>query len=498
MSKATHRDDIYHCELYIAKLTDVMRNSQFVRLLLTLSSTELKQFHRYLQSPYFNSHEDTLRLFERIVDKLPEYESTQFESEAFFAALFPGQAYKDDILRTLRKYLLQHLKQFLTLQHWEKDHHAQNRYLLDALSRPDREADFTKQLKKSQLDLEKEPYEDAASFLYHFALERIRIDFEFKHGKRKVPPSMERLGIFLDYHYLAEQLQFIASARANQKIVEMQVEAVPLQAAILTYVEEQLETLPPVIQLYFLACQFLEKDHAEPAFSAFRKSLQNHASRLYPSDLVNLYSYGIKYANQRYLRGAVSYLAIMFELYNQMLQQELLFEGKNFSLNNFKNLCTLGLRLRKLEWTEHFIESYKEYLREEHWESVYHYNLAHLRIYQKKYREAIRLLQSVVYLDTFYQLGTKMLQLKIFFETDDVEGFFTLSKTFETHIKRQKEVPEHRKKAFLHFIRVARALFRIRIGERENLVEIPVWIEQFVPLIEKEWLLDHLHVLQSR
>ena len=90
-----------------------MFRSQLIRLLITLSPKELKQFKKYLLSPIFNSHQDTIRLFEILENAYPDFET--LESEDIFEKLFPGQSYKDEALRTLRKYFIEPVKRFFGL-----------------------------------------------------------------------------------------------------------------------------------------------------------------------------------------------------------------------------------------------------------------------------------------------------------------------------------------------------------------------------------------------
>lgn len=471
-----------------------MFRSQLIRLLVTLSPKEIKNFNKFLNSPIFNIHQDTIRLFEVLEKAYPDFSA--IESETLFEKLFPGQPYKDEVLRTLRKYLLGRLKDFLAYQNWQQQPQNVSLSLLEDLSKRESEDDFVKEFKKSQTSLNRTPIQDSDHFLIEFHLKKRWIDYETTSIKRQNFPDLESLVTALDHFYLAEKLQFLASDLSTQRIFKRPPSKFILSQEILNHVLANLQSFPMIIQVYGLACQFMtEEENGEETFMKFRGLLSNHTRAFSNEDLSNLYIYAINFANQGYLHGKENYLQLMFELYNEMLELDLLFEGKTFSLNNYKNLTTLGLRLKKLDWVEDFIETYKVYLDEENWEAVYNYNLAHLYIYQGKYSEALRLLQEVSFLDSFYQLSTKMLQLKIYFEQKDVEMFFTLSKTFETHVKRQKEITEHRKTAFINFIKTAKAIFRIKIGEKDNREKTYELIQQSIPLIEKEWIKEQYQSL---
>ncbi|MEM8886391.1 MAG: hypothetical protein AAGD28_00270, partial [Bacteroidota bacterium] len=68
------------------------------------------------------------------------------------------------------------------------------------------------------------------------------------------------------------------------------------------------------------------------------------------------------------------------------------------------------------------------------------------------------------------------------------ESFIALAKTFQTHIKRQTGIPEARKEAYYNFVAILRKIFRIKIGEKTNIQEIQLELQEIQPIIEKGWL----------
>lgn len=466
-----------------------MFRSQLVRLMLTLTPKELKAFRKYICSPFFNTHKDTIRLFECLEEAYPTFEPDQIEAERIYQQLFPDEPYKDAVLRTLRKYLLNHLKNFITYQVWQEDPHSPSLFLLEALSQRNREEDYVKEFNKSQKDLKAVKQKDSSSFFQRYYLDKVWITHELMFKKRKQLPDIKAAAISLDYFYVNEKLQLYASALGSSNFRTSEESHFFFKDEILAYIREHLEDFPLLIQANYLSVSFLDgQDNAADCFVSLRKLLTEHSSALSTQDLSNFYIYAINFANRQYLHGKEHFLKEMFELYKEMLELDLLFEGKTFPAHNYKNLTTLGLRLGELSWTEQFLETYHHKLRKEDQEASYNYNLAHLRLYQRRYSDALKLLQTVAFLDAFYQMGAKLLQLKIYYEMEEVEMFFTLNKTFQTHISRQKNIPQTRRQAYLNFTRLARDLFRVKIGEKNNLEEVREKIQNLVPLIEKEWL----------
>lgn len=467
-----------------------MVQTQLVKTLALLTVKQLKAFEKYLASPYFNTHENTYRFFSFLKEFHPHYDVPQLGAQHVFEHLFPGQPYKDEQLRTLRKYLLAQLINFLALQSWEAHPLTRPLFIAKALGPYEASEGFGRRVKKLQSQFENHPIRDEIVFQYRFQLEKLWYEHQITRRKRSIPPSIQTGLAALDHYYLVNKLQLYCSDLHHRQFIEGDPNPPLFLPEILQHIADHRLELPKIIQAYFLAACFLGKlpFHPNP-YPELRQILQLSFQILDQADLTNLYAYAITHANRQYMAGGVSYLQEMFELYQEMLNQALLFEGEVFSVNNYKNIVTLSLRLGHFDWTEEFIESYRQYLPEPFRESVYTYNLAHLQVYRQDFHKALRLLQQVDYLDTFYQLDTKLLQLKIYYELQEVDAFFSLAKTFQTFVGRQQKLAESRKQAYHQFVKVARNLFRMKIGEKQIDPTFSFKISEANPLIEKRWLL---------
>jgi len=466
-----------------------MQQTLIIQLLQTLSENEFQKFDKLIRSPYFHSHKDTIRLFEILKPYYPNFSDEYISKEHIYSQLFPDQPYEDSQLRTLRKYLLRLILTFLAIQRFQEDTIMSQIYLLDDLIIRDVHTLFHKQLRETKNLLKKEKAHDEYYLLKNFLTERYVLEYQFIYNKREKSPDLKDAHQHLDYYYLAAKLELICSELNNNLVVRKGTTDTFLSEQIFEYLDKHISSFPLLIQAYFYAATFLKNpETASQAYEQFKTVIEAKDHTFAQHDHTQLYLYAIGYANFHYRAGKQEYLKELFSIYQAMLHRDLLFEGSFFPVHNYKNLVTLGLRLEEYKWTENFIHTYKEFVPEQYREGIFKYNLAHLYFYQKKYGEALRLLQEVEFLDTFYQLGCKMLQLKIYYELCDTESFFSLAKTFQTHISRQKDIPDSRQEAYQHFVGELRKIFRIKIQEKANLQEIRKHLSEIHPIIEKEWL----------
>ncbi len=474
-----------------------MQRTLIIQLLQTFSVDEMQKLSKFIRSEYFHTHVDTRRFFEIIKGYYPEFDSEKLEPEYLHNQLFPGKVYDDSIMRTLRKYLLRSILDFLTIYRVQQEKKMSQLYLLEELADRGVYTIFNKQVRQMEKILESAPYADTDFLLVKFLFNKLMLEFQFVPEKRDKSPTLEGTHEHLDQFYLASKLEIICSTLNNRLIVGKPTSKSFFTKEVLMHLEQNLDEYPALIRAYFYAAEFLRiPEKGKVGYDQFMILMNDHSETFSTKDQTQLFFYAIGYANYLYRKGNKEYLDEMFNLYKKMTSKDLLFQGDFFPVHSYKNIVTLGLRLEQYDWTEKFIEKYKSFIPEEFREGMYKYNLAHLYFYREKYGEALRLMQDLEFLDTFYQLGYKMLQLKIFYQQQDVDSFFTYAKTFQNHINRQEDIPEERLMAFHNFVKLLRQLFRIKIQEKYNLDDVYLKIKETSPIIEKEWLLKKWEELQ--
>jgi hypothetical protein len=472
-----------------------MQHTRLFTLLGTLDASEWRRFDRWVHSPWVHQHTDSTRFWDLIAERGLE----TLSAETAFAQLYPGESYRDEQMRTLRKYLLRLLLDFLAQESVEQDHWMKTYQGLRALRSKGAQGVFERQLRQADQRLTQTEAEDAEHYLRRYWVEGLKLEYTAQHAPRLLAESLQDANQALDTHYLAEKLLLLMGAASRQGLTNASPEALPLAEVVLRQVAAQYDAQPPLIQACYQAYRAMvaQGEAQVEAYQALRQLLQSAGHRLARELRINLYLSAINVANARYQRGQEAYLREMLDLYREMLDQGLLQTGGLLSVHNYKNIVTLALRLGEYDWTEQFVEQNRTDLPEQAQAGVYQYNLANLRSHQGRYREALRHLQQVEFIDPFYQIGYKMLQLQIYYECDEIEALLSLATTFRTFVRRQRQLPQRRKQAYLNFARFTRALFMVKLGHQSNLESLAAEIEAAEALIEKGWLKNKLEELME-
>ncbi len=466
-----------------------MNQTKFIRLLSNLSQVEVKRFSKCIHSPYFNTHKDTVRLFELIYAAYPDFKADKLKASLIFTQLYPDEAFDESKLRTLRKYLLKKLYEFLGYQEMEKDSLGFELKQLESLIHRRDHKFFEHQVKQFDKKLVERSTQSSPLFLNTFLYENLKMYYYSTHQSRWEKKDFNKTNQALDHYYLAERLRLYCSELNEQELFVQKTQSDFLIESILTYCELNFESLPLLIRIYYCMVLLRLNSKNEQHYLNIKRKLPQLHKLFERTDQINVYNYLINFCYQYYKKGKLIYEQEMFDLYQNMLKQDLLFEEALLSSNHYKNLTTLGLRLGQFDWVKKFIEEYKVYIDLRYREGVFNYNMAHWHSYQENYSEALQHLQNVDFNDPFYRISHNLLLLKIYYESVETEAFMALCINFQNFIRRKKELSDSQREAYLNFIQSTRALFLIKIGQRHNLEKAIIRINESDNIIEKTWLL---------
>jgi tetratricopeptide (TPR) repeat protein len=201
-----------------------------------------------------------------------------------------------------------------------------------------------------------------------------------------------------------------------------------------------------------------------------------------------MYVFAKNFCIRKINQGYTEYIKELYELYKVMLANKIIFKDNLLSQFDYKNIVYLGLRVGDMDWVKNFITKYNEFLDPRTKENAYTYNLASYYYFAKNYDEALTLLRSVEFTDIYYHLDSKSLLLKIYYEQNETEAFFSLVEAFRVYIKRNTLIPAGQKNTYYNMIKFVSKLFKWKLNPRNNLAQLEQEIETTKPLADINWI----------
>ena len=475
-----------------------MEQSRLVKYIKALSAKEREKFHLFVHSPYFNKHDKTVQLL-AVIEKWLERPSTPLDKPAVFKKLFPKESYDEQRLHNVMSYLKKLYHNFLSFRHFEDRPFQGQLFTIEAAYESNQFDLMKNRGKLLEKELDRHSCKDVHSYYTSFKLNKVMGYYSGMYEDRSKPTLLQGMVDSLDRYYILEKLRHSCHIMANVMMMNTAYKFHFLQE-LLAYMKEnwaEYENDTPIV-LYYTIFRSLEEENNPAHYTRLSQMLANEINNLSKDEQGDLYSFAINYCIRRINQGDRDFQRELFQLYKRGLKAGLILDNGILSEWNYKNITALGCSLKEFEWTENFIQTYKEKLLVERQENAYNYNLAHLYYNKKLYNEALSVLLLVQFTDVKYHLNTTFLLLRTYYALKDTEALLALIETFRIYVMRNKKMTTEQKKGYTNFLRFAKKLVLLkhqaaaytRSGLHEKLDNLHTKISNTRNVINKFWLLE--------
>jgi len=483
-----------------------MQNARLITLLKSLSPSENKKFVSYVASPFINQNDKLVKLAEFLFDISPSYKSRNLTKAYLFKLMFPGESYSEQKVHDQMSALLRLLEDYLAMIEWEKDVSIRSIYLLDSLHNRGLGEHSYRHYQKASKQLSRSIYRNSSYYYQQYKLSHVSDPILSKKQPREVAENLVNISYNLETFYLAEKLRISCEMLNRQRILNMSVDTSTADE-LCNYLSGEGEEFlkEPVVAIYYQIYLSLKGAEGEEHYEALVDLLDRHSGQFPPWQAYSMYVYALNYCVRNINHGKAGYREEMFQLFQTLLEKDLLLEQGVLSHAHYKNITNVGLSLKKYDWVKDFLEGYKTKLAPEMQDNAYNYNLSVFYYNQKKYKEAMVLLQQIEFSDVFYHLSAKSLLMRIYYELCDDDGFKYLVHAFQAFIKRNQKIPKYQIQAHTNFIRILKKMVNLRARKpyldedvyQERWQKIRASADEATPMTHARWLLDQLEELQE-
>lgn len=463
-----------------------MQNTLVFEIVANLSKPEQREVRNFLASPFFNQREDVRQLFDFLTD-----EKTPNDRKAARHALSPGQHLDDQQLRLTGSYLLKLLEQYLVLKEKQSEPLTDHHLLLTAYRRRKLPRHFEKTMRATTKQLENQPLRHAVFYLENYLTEHEQYLHLLESGRTK-ELNLQAVEDQLTMATLAMKLRQACLLRSHQAVFKTPYR-IDLLEEMLALASEPPYQNAPAVQVYRLCYLALFGESGEEQFRTFKAALFEHGGCFPKEEIGSLYLLAINFCIKKINASQHGYLREALDLYKQGLQTELLLD-ENGQLSRFayNNITGIALRLPdEWAWVEGFVETYRSYLEPGAQEAAFSLNMARLAFAKKRYDEALSHLQRADYKDFINGMAARILQLKIYFEKQEIELLDAHLKTLRMFIRRNKRMGYHYQN-WLNIVHFTQKLMELNPFDEEQRAVLRQAVEAEATLTEKDWLLAQL------
>ncbi len=475
-----------------------MQQSRLIRAISDLSLRQREQFRQFVVSPYFNQHEKTIALLEIILRELRRKEP-QLDREKVFKKLFPKKKYEEQKIHNVMSYLMRLYHQFLATEQFRSQPLREQLFTLEEAYDSGSWDIFKNRSKYLEKSLKKHPSLDSQYHYVQYRFSYLRGNYRADHIDRADRKMFQQMLTHLDNFYLVEKLKYSCILTAHEMVMNASYDFQFLNET-LDYLHKNWDTYSqhPTIAAYRTILLMLREDDNIQYYNALRHYLREDVKQFSEEDVKQFFTFAFNHCIRLINQGHDDYQQQLFELYQQSLNTEALYEGDQLSEWDYKNITTLGCRLGEFDWTEDFLERYKEKLPLAQQENAYNYGFAVLYFSKKQYDKAQRLLLTVQFTEVQYYLAGTFLLIRTYYEQDDTEALLSLLETFRIYVMRSKKMTTKEKKGYFNLIKFTKKLVLLRNSSftfsrsefEKEVATLQQKIETTDNIISRSWLLS--------
>lgn len=458
-----------------------MKSTRLYEILFALDGKERLTFLEYLRSDFVKASRKEVQLLEFLLD---QREDNPPEKAELWRQLYPGKAYSDQRLRLLISNLLRQLHRFLALVALEDNPGWASLLTLRKIGELGREKYFGQQIKKVQKAFLQRS--DSDSELHAYLLESERTRF-LRQNPRKLHSNFHQTVDALDRWYLLEKLRLACAALNNQFVVDLEAQPLIVEGIRRLYEDAPALRTPLIEVLYRVMLVFSTPEDGK-GYLRLIQALEEHREDLPPQELGVIYTYVQNYCIRQINQGHSQFLRDLFEIYIQLLDRGLLLENGQLSPWHFKNMVVVALRLQEYAWTERFIRERVRLVPSAFRENARTYNQAKLHFHRGEYSEVKKLLLQVEYEDVFYNLDSKTMLLKIYYEEEEDIALEALGRSFLAYLRRNQLVSKDHRIRYSNFVRFVIRLSQLWQPSEEQLQELKSELNGPRPIADVAWL----------
>jgi len=464
-----------------------MQRSLIWDLIKQFSTQEWRDFRRFLKSPYFNTREDLLTLFEYLMKKrsldIPP------SRESVFMEVFPNRQFDKTEMRLMLSYLFRLLEQFLRIEENEKNIATQKNSLLSIYRNRNLQRQLRKTLNQTQKLHKNSNQQHPEYYLEAYYLEREEYDILSSVGRTQ-ELNLQEVEDSLDSAFISFKLRQACLTRAHEAVFNTKYDVRLLKELLDIAQSDAFENVPAIV-VYSYCYRALYDAPTEENFRLLREKLIEVTPSFPQNEIRTLYLLAINYCIKQINKAQLIYLKEALDLYKSGLDNNLLLNNGFLSRHAFNNIVGISLRLGDFAWTETFVNKYKSALPAPYRAAAFQLNSGRLAYARKEYDKALIHLQKSDYRDILDNMVAKILQIKIYYETDEFDLLQSHLKTVEMYIRRNKKISYHYTN-WRNIIRYTQRIVEVNHFDKAAVEKLRTAIKKEGILTEKDWLLQQL------
>lgn len=470
--------------------------SNLVKFLKLLSKDEMKEFSKFVQSPFHNNRSEVMVFFNEIRQFHPAFNQKNFSKEIIYSKLYSKKKYDDDVMRRLSSNLFKLGEEFISYKRFRDNEFNYEKNLVDFYSTGNDDKFFWKQFEKinglMQLNNER-----SAEYFHRLSLiNEKELFYMLKDDPNYKRSGYEKQLINLWKYFFIELLKLNCNSMIETKFFNKNYE-IPFVKMLLEMAEDSNFMNETAIEIYYYLLKLQTGARNDETFYKAKDLVDNNPDIFDKHECFLIYTIIISYCSDRKVDPKNDFTRVEFEIAQKMVEKGLVTAAGTIDPGWFLGIFFRALNAKEINFAEKFIEDHKDKLTVKDKENIINHAYASLAMSKKEYEKALHYLSMASYKSLNDKLTANVMQLQIYYDADMHEQFFYSVDRFKHILTEEEHADKELLIIFKNFVSYSTKIYRMKLGE----INIPHdELKQEIKnsrIIARGWLLEKVIELKK-
>jgi len=483
-----------------------MYKTSVISILKSLTKDELKEFNKFIVSPFFNNQPSLTKFYLQLRKFHPEFTGDNINRTVVFQKLYPGKPYSDTTIRRLCSDLKKVLDDYIYYKAGER-------------SQP--EAGFLKAMEylrrgivneaKKELELINKTLEGQVLLSHEYIKNRLEYeDLTVQIGlstnrQQSVADNFINEIEFLIYNFILRFAYYIHNINANKLIFNLEeksfiqdfISSLDFEKiALLIGSEKSSKGVNKAMRIYILITLNNLYEAEEKYFTELKQLLPEAITYFNDPEKYNIYQLAeaICWRKMETINRE-KYRRELFEINKLRLEAGVFSpDGKNIRLMFYRQVFMSAIQLKEYSWAENFVNEYSEKLPPDIKDNMKKFAEAHILFEKGEYNLSLSQLTKVDFEIFTLKYDLRNLMLRIYIELNYIEEALSLIDSYKRFITNNKNVSAYYRQITNNFLKYCKNIISLKNGKsRLTAAEIQSELENENAVNFKPWLIEKLH-----
>mgnify|MGYP003460519483 FL=1 len=452
-----------------------MQNSSITKILKNFSKEEIKEFGRFVSSPYFNTSEATTLLFEELKKHYPLFNKKDYSRENLFSAVYGSRVYNYELLRKLISNLIILTEEFIFIKTIRSDKALKKITVLDNINQYGSGSSIENKLG----DLE-ETIAERKIYADHLKDKAIfnKIKYNFFVNNNRFKEASENLSKYGDFTLCHFMQSFADIYKLKMQVLSSYKKETGNSAFDIFFRNFDLEGFSAEIDelknntYFFLKESYLfiklnsDLDDFK-AYNELKAQLYENIDQYDHAYACRVITVLLNFRLSRIIhkKDNESYKEL-FSLYKFSLEHGnlLSFHNKFMNLVTYRNILFIAIEVKEFDWIRKFIAEYLQYVRADNKDSLENISLGILSFEISDFAKTLEYIMKVKYDHEIFKIDVKNILMKTYYELGYYETAISVIDATKHLLSGGMNISEGVKKLHLMFIKYYTELLNIRLN----------------------------------